>query len=59
MTNAIFFWVILPETAKRPLKEINYLFTNATLFVLTMEKTDYQTHDLERRVEEVERPLNN
>ncbi|OCL04577.1 general substrate transporter [Glonium stellatum] len=55
LTNAIFFWAILPETAKRPLEEMNYLFTNAPLFVPTVEKAGYQTHDLERRVEEVER----
>ena len=26
-TNALFFWAVLPETAKRPLEEMNYLFT--------------------------------
>ncbi|KAF2089787.1 general substrate transporter [Saccharata proteae CBS 121410] len=54
-TNAIFFWAILPETAKRPLEEMKYLFTNAPLFVPTMDKHDYETHDLERRVEQVAR----
>lgn len=54
-TNALFFWAILPETAKRPLEEMNYLFTNAPYFVPGMKKRDFETHDLERRVEEVER----
>jgi hypothetical protein len=54
-TNALFFWAVLPETAKRPLEEMNYLFTNAPLFVPTMNKSEYETHDLERRVEEAER----
>lgn len=55
LTNAIFFWAILPETAKRPLEEMNYLFTNAPTFVPGMKSSEFQTHDLERRVEEVER----
>lgn len=45
---------MLPETAKRPLEEMKYLFTNAPIFVPGMKKTDFATHDLERRVEEVE-----
>ena len=53
-TNALFFWAFLPETAKRPLEEMNYLFTNAPLFVPGMKMSEYQTHDLERRVQEVE-----
>jgi len=55
LTNAIFFWAVLPETAKRPLEEMNYLFTNAPLFVPSMKKEDYMTNDLEHRVQEVER----
>jgi hypothetical protein len=51
-TNAVFFYCFLPETAKRPLEEMNYLFTNAPLFVPGMNKNDFPT-DLERRVEEV------
>jgi hypothetical protein len=34
---------------------MNYLFTNAPLFVPGMNMKDYETHDLERRVEEAER----
>ncbi|EOD42856.1 putative mfs sugar transporter protein [Neofusicoccum parvum] len=54
-TNAVYFWAILPETKQRPLEEMNYLFTNAPLFVPTMDRSAVETHDLERRVEEVER----
>ncbi|KAF2762082.1 general substrate transporter [Pseudovirgaria hyperparasitica] len=54
-TNALFFWAFLPETAKRPLEEMHYLFTNAPYFVPMMKKSEFETHDLERRVEEVER----
>lgn len=44
----------MPETAQRPLEEMNYLFTNAPLFVPGMKRHDFETHDLERRVEQVE-----
>ncbi|KAF1912763.1 general substrate transporter [Ampelomyces quisqualis] len=55
LTNAIFFYCFLPETAKRPLEEMNYLFTNAPIFVPGMNKTDWAPgRDLERRVEEVQ-----
>ncbi|KAL2019954.1 hypothetical protein VTK56DRAFT_9046 [Thermocarpiscus australiensis] len=53
-TNALFFWAFLPETAKRPLEEMNRLFTDAPLFVPTMDRSDWAgTTDLEHRVEEV------
>ena len=32
---------------------MRYLFTEAPWFVPTLKKQDYETHDLERRVEEV------
>ena len=54
-TNALFFWAFQPETKKRPLEEMNYLFTNAPLFVPTMNMKDYEQHDLENRLEEAER----
>ncbi|KAF2744379.1 general substrate transporter [Sporormia fimetaria CBS 119925] len=53
-TNALFFWAFLPETAKRPLEEMNHLFRDAPLFVPRMRKEDYVSGELERRVEEVE-----
>ncbi|KAF1991698.1 MFS putative major facilitator superfamily transporter [Aulographum hederae CBS 113979] len=54
-TNALFFWAILPETAKRPLEEMDYLFTHAPLFVPGMKKMEFEATDLERRADEVAR----
>ncbi|RDW71021.1 hypothetical protein BP6252_07584 [Coleophoma cylindrospora] len=51
-TNAIFFWAFMPETARRPLEEMNALFSGSSWFVPTMNKDDFRTYDLERRVEE-------
>lgn len=34
---------------------MNYLFTNAPLFVPTTNMKEFDTHDLERRLEEAER----
>jgi sugar porter (SP) family MFS transporter len=56
-TNAVFFWAVLPETAKRPLEEMRYLFTEAPLFVPGMDMTKFQNRDLERRVDEVQHKL--
>lgn len=52
-TNALYFWAFQPETKRRPLEEMNYLFTNAPLFVPMMDMKDFQ-FDLERRVERIE-----
>ena len=52
-TNALFFWAFLPETKKRPLEEMNYLFTNAPLFVPGMKLADFQSGDLEARLAEI------
>jgi len=56
-TNAVFFYLFLPETARLPLEEMNYLFTNAPFLVARYDKTAYQAHyaeDLERRALEIE-----
>jgi hypothetical protein len=53
-TNAIFFWLLLPETKKVPLEEMNYMFSNAPWIVPGSKKGDYLPHDLERKVEEQE-----
>jgi hypothetical protein len=53
LTNAIFFYCFLPETARRPLEEMNYLFTNAPVFVPGMDSRNFPI-DIERRAEEVE-----
>jgi MFS family permease len=51
-TNAIFFWLFMPETSKRPLEEMNNLFSNAPWLVVGLKKEDFASHDLERRLEE-------
>lgn len=53
-TNAVFFWLLLPETKKLPLEEMNFLFSNAPWIVPWTRKEDYLPHDLERKVEEQE-----
>ena len=53
LTNAIFFWMILPETAKRPLEEMTYLFKHAPWWVPGSKRVDYVAGDLERKVEEI------
>ncbi|KAM5346031.1 hypothetical protein ACJ41O_009036 [Fusarium nematophilum] len=54
-TNAIYFSCILPETAKWPLEEMRYLFTEAPIFVPTMNARDAVSGDLERKVVEAQR----
>ncbi|KAK8069534.1 hypothetical protein PG994_006150 [Apiospora phragmitis] len=41
-TNAVFFWLVLPETKQVPLEEMNYLFTNAPWIVVGADKTKYR-----------------
>lgn len=53
-TNAVFFWLFLPETAKLPLEEMNYLFTHAPWIVPGSKRTEYISHDLENRVGELQ-----
>jgi len=60
-TNAIFFYLFLPETARIPLEEMNYLFTNAPWLVARYDKGAYQANyaeDLERRALEIEQKTN-
>lgn len=52
-TNAVFFWAVLPETAKRPLEEMRHLFTEAPWFVPTMDSSKFAVQ-IDRRVEEQE-----
>lgn len=55
-TNAVFFWLVLPETKQIPLEEMNYLFTNAPWIVVGADKSKYRAglgQDLERRAAEV------
>ena len=37
-TNAVFFWLLLPETKQLPLEEMNYLFTPAAWVVVGTDR---------------------
>ncbi len=52
-TNAIFFWLFMPETSKLPLEEMNYLFQHAPWIVPGTKKSEYISHDLETRAAEL------
>lgn len=55
-TNALFFYLVLPETKKLPLEEMNYLFTHAPWIVPGTDKASYSAGlaaDVERRAQEV------
>lgn len=54
LTNALFFYLLLPETARRPLEEMNYLFTHAPWIVPGSDKSTYQSRDLEAKIEAIE-----
>lgn len=56
-TNALFFYLLLPETAKKPLEEMNFLFTNAPWIVPGTDRAQYEADyagDLEMRAHEIE-----
>ncbi|KAJ9141920.1 High-affinity glucose transporter [Pleurostoma richardsiae] len=56
-TNAVFFYLLLPETKKLPLEEMNYLFTNAPWIVPGTDRSAYtmdMAADLERRAGELQ-----
>jgi hypothetical protein len=48
-----FFWLFLPETARRPLEEMNCLFTHAPWIVVGTSKESYISHDLENRLDAI------
>lgn len=55
-TNAIFFWLVLPETKKIPLEEMNNLFSNSHWIVLGNDRESYKAYmaeDIERRAQEI------
>jgi hypothetical protein len=55
-TNALFFYLFLPETKNLPLEEMNYLFTNAPFLVAGHYKKKYTAgyaQELERRALEI------
>lgn len=54
--NAIYFWLILPETGLLPLEEMNYLFTNAPWIIPGSNRSKYTVNrirDIEGRGEGV------
>lgn len=54
-TNALFFYLFLPETKNLPLEEMNYLFTHAPWVIAGHDKESYRAgyaRDLERRAGE-------
>lgn len=56
LTNAIFFYLILPETKRLPLEEMNYLFTHAPWIVAGVDPQKYRANlaeDVDRRAEEL------
>ncbi|KAI9834882.1 MAG: hypothetical protein M1819_002790 [Sarea resinae] len=57
LTNAIFFYMFLPETARLPLEEMTALFKHAPWFVPGSSKEEYRPRDLELRVSIVERKM--
>ncbi|KAB5586025.1 MFS sugar transporter-like protein [Coniochaeta sp. 2T2.1] len=55
-TNALFFYLLLPETKKKPLEEMNFLFSNAPWIVPGSDPAKYNANlaqDLERRANEL------
>lgn len=52
-TNAVFFWALMPETANRPLEEMNELFTKAPWIMIGKSRESYATSDLEHLEREI------
>ncbi|KAH7274941.1 general substrate transporter [Fusarium solani] len=52
VTNALFFWVFLPETARRPLEQMNEIFSSKSWIVIG-KSTSYggTTNDVESHVD--------
>lgn len=54
ITNAIFFWMFLPETARRPLEEMNELFSSNNWLVAGKASRRHNSRDLENRLHDKE-----
>lgn len=55
-TNAIFFWLILPETALRPLEEMNALFKNEPWLVPGSQTKNFVSRSRAVVAEDEEKP---
>ena len=56
-TNALFFYLLLPETTRLPLEEMNYSFTNAPWIIPSTDKQAYNANyakDLKMRAHEID-----
>lgn len=56
-TNAVFFYLFLPETKNLPLEEMNFLFSESPILVAGHDKNKYKARyaeDLERRAVEIQ-----
>ncbi len=54
--QSLFFYLLLPETKKKPLEEMNFLFSNAPWIVPGSDPAKYNANlalDLERRANEL------
>lgn len=55
VTNALFFWVFLPETARRPLEQMNEIFSSKS-WIAIGKSASYRgaTTDVESHVDKTE-----
>lgn len=55
VTNALFFWVFLPETARRPLEQMNEIFSSKS-WIAIGKSASYRgaTNDVESHVDKTE-----
>ncbi|RTE83952.1 hypothetical protein BHE90_001505 [Fusarium euwallaceae] len=54
VTNALFFWVFLPETARRPLEQMNEIFSSKSWIVLGKNTSSVARNDVESHVDKTE-----
>lgn len=57
ISDAPFFWALLPESMSRPLEKMNELFTSNSWFVVGETNMRHRARDLQKRLHEKEREL--
>ena len=60
-TNAVFFWLFLPETKQVPLEEMNFLFTHAPWLIPGTDKATYRANyqaEINQRAIEIGEKMN-